>query len=150
MIDLAKSIKGGFVDIIMNGGTPYFKRLFYDSSLGFSHVTIKSATIQTVPRPLLEWVLILFVILLIVFNSDPEHKPEIITILATFGMAALRLLPAATSIISSLASITNTKAVVEKYISEKKLLVAEQNNSESETGSPNVELNSRFFKIITC
>jgi ATP-binding cassette, subfamily B, bacterial PglK len=129
MIDLAKSIRGGFVDILMNGGTPYFRRLFHDNSLGFSNVTIKSATIQVVPRPLLEWAVILFVVLLIAFNSDPKHSPEIITILATFGMAALRLLPAATSIISSLTSMTNTKAVVEKYMSEKNLLIAEQNNN---------------------
>ncbi|MDA9244096.1 ABC transporter ATP-binding protein/permease [Amylibacter sp.] len=140
MIDLAKSIRGGFVDIIMNGGTPYFKRLFHDSSLRYSQVNIKSATIRVIPRPLLEWVVILFVVLLIAFNSNPEHKTEIITILATFGMAALRLLPAATSIISSLTSMTSTKAVVEKYINEKNLLIAEQNNNNE---SKDLDLNSK-------
>lgn len=153
MIDLAKSIRNGFVDIIMNGGAPYFRRLFYNNSHGFSDVTIKSATIQSIPRPILEWAVILFVVLLITFNSDPEHSPEIITILATFGMSALRLLPAATSIITSLSSMRSTKAVVEKYIKEKNLLISEQNNNyKNESDSVDVELNSKFFsksKIIS-
>ena len=153
MIDLAKSIRNGFVDIIMNGGAPYFRRLFYNNSHGFSDVTIKSATIQSIPRPILEWAVILFVVLLIAFNSDPEHSPEIITILATFGMSALRLLPAATSIITSLSSMRSTKAVVEKYIKEKNLLISEQNNNyKNESDSVDVELNSKFFsksKIIS-
>lgn len=132
MIDLAKSIRSGFVDITMNGGTPYFQRLFRENSLGFSNVTIKSATIQVVPRPLLEWAVILFVVFFVAFNSGEEHNADIITILATFGMAALRLLPAATSIISSLTSMTSTKAVVEKYMVEKNLLMLQQNNNYSE------------------
>ena len=61
MIDLAKSIRTGFVDIIVNGGITYFKDLFTETSYRFSDVQIKSATIRMIPRPLFEWLIILFV-----------------------------------------------------------------------------------------
>jgi ATP-binding cassette, subfamily B, bacterial PglK len=147
MIDLAKSIRTGFVDITVNGGVSYFKSLFTVSSLRFSEVQIQSATIRVIPRPMFEWLIILFVIFLVLSNSGMESNATAIAIFATFGMAAIRLLPATTSIIASLSLMKNTEAVVEKYFSEKDILVDEQNKTNVIFQKPPNNINGKNEKI---
>ncbi len=130
MIDLSKSIRTGFVDITINGGAAYFKDLFVEKSLVFSAVQTKSSTLRIIPRPLFEWVIILFVIFIVVFNSGEQNATEQLSLFATFGMGAVRLLPATTSIIASLSLMKNTEAALEKYFFEKKNLIKLQSDSD--------------------
>ena len=125
MIDLARSMRTGFVDIIVNGGAPYFNRLFSENSLKFSNVQIQNATLRLVPRPLFEWITISFVIFVVLLNSSVESKVGLITLLTTFGVAAIRLLPAVTSVIGSLSSMRSSEAAVDKYFAERSLLLNE-------------------------
>ena len=129
MIDLSKSIRTGFVDITINGGVKYFKDLFVEKSLIFSDVAIKSTTLRLIPRPLFEVVIILFMVVIVLFNSGPENAIVQLSLFATFGIAAVRLLPAITSIIASLSLMKNTEAAVEKYFVEKKNLLKKQSGS---------------------
>ena len=123
MIDLSKSIRTGFVDIKINGGVKYFKDLFVEKSLNFSDVLTKSTTIRLIPRPLFEVVIILFMVFIVLFSSGAENATFQLSLFATFGIAAVRLLPAITSMIASLSLMKNTEAAVEKYFSEKKNLL---------------------------
>tara|TARA_B110001450_G_scaffold256377_1_gene286626 strand:- start:151 stop:1869 length:1719 start_codon:yes stop_codon:yes gene_type:complete len=123
MIDLSKSIRTGFVDIVINGGIKYFKDLFVEKSLIFSDVQTKSTTLRIIPRPLFEWVIILFVVFIVLLNSGPENAKVQLSLFATFGIAAVRLLPAITSIVASLSLMKNTEAALEKYFVEKKNLL---------------------------
>ena len=123
MIDLSKSIKTGFVDIKINGGVTYFKDLFINKSLTFSDVQTKSATLRVIPKPLFEWVIILFVVLIMVVNFGENRAVEQLSTLATFGIGAVRLLPAITSIIASLSLMKNTEAALEKYFYERQNLL---------------------------
>ena len=129
MIDLSKSIRTGFVDITINGGVTYFKNLFVEKSLIFSDVQEKSSTLRVIPRPLFEWVIILFVVFIVLVNSGEENATVQLSLFATFGMGAVRLLPAMTSIIASLSLMKNTEAALEKYFFEKKNLLNAQNGS---------------------
>lgn len=129
MIDLSKSIRTGFVDIVINGGVKYFKDLFVEKSLIFSDVATKSTTIRLIPRPLFELVIILFMVFIVLFSSGAENAILQLSLFATFGIAAVRLLPAITSIIASLSLMKNTEAAVEKYFFEKKNLL--QNEVDS-------------------
>tara|TARA_B100001063_G_scaffold246603_1_gene286528 strand:- start:1336 stop:3054 length:1719 start_codon:yes stop_codon:yes gene_type:complete len=129
MIDLSKSIRTGFVDITINGGVKYFKDLFVEKSLIFSDVATKSTTLRLIPRPLFEVVIILFMVVIVLFNSGPENAIVQLSLFATFGIAAVRLLPAITSIIASLSLMKNTEAAVEKYFVEKKNLLKKQSDS---------------------
>lgn len=123
MIDLSKSIRTGFVDIKINGGVKYFKDLFVEKSLIFSDVQTKSTTIRLIPRPLFELVIILFMVFIVLFSSGTANATFQLGLFATFGIAAVRLLPAITSMIASLSLMKNTEAAVEKYFFEKKNLL---------------------------
>ena len=129
MIDLSKSIRTGFVDITINGGVKYFKDLFVEKSLIFSDVAIKSTTLRLIPRPLFEVVIILFMVFIVLFNSGAENAKVQLSLFATFGIAAVRLLPAITSIIASLSLMKNTEAALEKYFFEKKNLLMMKSGS---------------------
>ncbi len=129
MIDLSKSIRTGFVDIKINGGIKYFKDLFVEKSLIFSDVATKSTTIRLIPRPLFELVIILFMVFIVLFNSGVESATFQLSLFATFGIAAVRLLPAITSMIASLSLMKNTEAAVEKYFLEKKNLLQMEDDS---------------------
>ena len=129
MIDLSKSIRTGFFDITINGGVAYFKDLFVEKSLIFSDVQTKSSTLRIIPRPLFEWVIILFVVFIVLFNSGEENATVQLSLLATFGIGAVRLLPAITSMIASLSLMKNTEAALEKYFFEKKNLLNMQSGS---------------------
>ena len=123
MIDLSKSIRTGFVDIKVNGGIKYFRDLFVEKSLGFSDVAIKSTTIRLIPRPLFEVVIIVFMVFIVLFSSQAQNATAQLGLFATFGIAAVRLLPALTSMVASLSLMKNTEAAVEKYFSERKNLL---------------------------
>tara|TARA_B100001093_G_scaffold512934_2_gene583805 strand:+ start:6560 stop:8278 length:1719 start_codon:yes stop_codon:yes gene_type:complete len=123
MIDLSKSIRTGFVDITINGGVTYFKDLFVEKSQIFSDLQSKSATLRVIPRPLFELVIIVFVVFIVLLNYGEENATAQLALFATFGIGAVRLLPAVTSIIASLSLMKNNEAAVEKYFVEKKNLV---------------------------
>ena len=126
MIDLSKSIREGFVDITINDGVAYFHKMFNGKSLIFSDVQMKSATIRSIPRPLFELVIIVFVVGIVLLNSRDIDAIEQLGLFATFGLGALRLLPALTSVIASLSLMKNTEAALQKYFMEKDNLVASQ------------------------
>lgn len=136
MIDLSKSIRTGFVDITINGGVTYFKDLFVEKSQIFTDLQTKSATLRVIPRPLFEWIIIIFVVFIAVFNSGEQDATAQLTIFATFGIGAVRLLPAVTSIIASLSLMKNTEAALEKYFVEKNNLLNMQNRSEVQLQTP--------------
>ena len=141
MIDLSKSIRTGFLDITINGGVKYFKDLFVEKSFIFSDVATKSTTLRIMPRPLFEVVIILFMVVIVLLNTGPENAMVQLSLFATFGIAAVRLLPAITSIIASLSLMKNTEAAVEKYFIEKK------NLSKMESGSGiNLQIPSNYMR----
>ena len=147
MIDLSKSIRTGFVDITINGGVKYFKDLFVEKSLIFSDVAIKSTTLRLIPRPLFEVVIILFMVVIVLFNSGPENAIVQLSLFATFGIAAVRLLPAITSIIASLSLMKNTEAAVEKYFVEKKNLLKKQSGSSTTWQIPANDMRGEYALV---
>ena len=122
MIDLAKSIRVGFVDIIVNNGKAYFGKFFTENSFKFSEVQLKSAFLRLVPRAALEWIVIVFILILIFLTGRDGDKTALITVLATFGVASMRLLPVSSSIAASLTLFRNTEAAVLKYVQERESL----------------------------
>ena len=143
MIDLSKSIRTGFIDISINGGVKYFKNLFVEKSLIFSDVQTKSTTLRIIPRPLFEWFIILFVVFIVLFYSGEENAAMQLSLFATFGIGAVRLLPAVTSMIASLSLMKNTEAALEKYFFEKSNLL----NMQSSSTNLHISSNYIFEKI---
>ena len=93
---------------------------------------MKSATIRVIPRPLFELVIIFFVVGIVVFNTAEVNAVQQLGLFATFGLGALRLLPALTSVISCLSLMKNTEAALQKYFTEKDNLLSAQVSMDSD------------------
>jgi len=148
MIDLAKSVRLGFVDIVINNGRSYFRKLFKKCSSEMSEVQLKSTFLRIIPRATLEWIVVTFVLVLVFVNSrGGGDSRELVTILATFGVASMRLLPISNSIATSLTVIRNTEPVVEKYIRERELLRSNLPFNQKSIVEKKQLLNDRDFVI---
>ncbi len=151
MIDLAKAIRVGFVDIIVNNGKAYFGKFFTENSFKFSGVQLKSAFLRLVPRAGLEWIVIVFILVLIFLTGRGGDKTELITVLATFGVASIRLLPVSSSIAASLTLFRNTEAVVLKYIQERESLSEQAKQSHKSRAGKidniNIDKNSKAIEL---
>ncbi len=90
------------------------EKFFYDditkSSQISSDVSISSATIQTMPRYLIELVVICFTVSLVFMTIIfKESGVELTAILSVFVVAAMRLIPSVNHILSSVATLSSNR-----------------------------------------
>jgi len=91
----------GFKEIRVLGKEKYFHKIVSDSSFDYSVNHSKSLLITTAPKYFLELLMVVFIVIIVtVANSSNSAFNHIIPTLAIFGVASVRILPAA-NIISS-------------------------------------------------
>jgi len=91
----------GFKEIRVLGKEKYFHKIVSDSSFDYSVNHSKSLLITTAPKYFLELLMVVFIVIIVtVANSSNSALNHIIPTLAIFGVASVRILPAA-NIISS-------------------------------------------------
>ena len=104
MRQIIKSVNesiSGFKEIRILGKEEYFYQIVSKSSFTYSKNHSKSLLINSSPRYLLELLVVVFIVTFVSLASGRnEGATEIVSMLAIFGVAAMRVLPAA-SIISS-------------------------------------------------
>jgi len=96
----------GLKEIRILGRENYFNRTVDEASRGYAEANVKSSMISMAPRYLLEFILILFVVVLvcgsIIFGQGVE---SMLPTLSMFGVASLRLAPSANQITSGITQI---------------------------------------------
>ena len=96
----------GLKEIRVLGKERYFYDSVVSSSRGYANAATKSSVIKNIPRVLLELVLVVFIVLLVYFSMFfSGESGDLLPILGTFGVAAVRLAPSASQIVSSVSNI---------------------------------------------
>jgi ABC-type multidrug transport system fused ATPase/permease subunit len=93
----------GLKEIRVLGKEGHFHRRLEEAATEYAHFATRAALIAAAPRYLLEAVMVLFVValvlLVLLLGSDPQ---KLVPTLGMFGVAALRLMPAASTISTNL------------------------------------------------
>ena len=93
----------GVKEIRTLGKEQYFHKKVRDNSERYGYNHVKSITISSAPRYLLELTLIVFLVSLVMLSlSINGNLDKLLPTLAMFGLAAVRLLPAANSLANSI------------------------------------------------
>ena len=96
----------GLKEIRILGKEKYFYNRVVANAKKYANASMKTTLITTMPRYFLEFIVILFVTLLAILTIILDNNSENMLItLSIFGMASIRLMPSANSIISGLTQI---------------------------------------------
>jgi ATP-binding cassette, subfamily B, bacterial PglK len=84
----------------------YFYNSVVSNASKYANAAVNSSVIQSIPKVLLELILVVFIVLLVYFSILAGNKTDdLLPILGMFGVAAIRLAPSASQIISSVSNI---------------------------------------------
>jgi ATP-binding cassette, subfamily B, bacterial PglK len=99
----------------------FYKRVCEDAKEIAKNYTI-SNFLMMIPKYLLEFSVILFVVLMVTLNvsSNGTHSSELVATLGVFGIAAMRLLPSSSSIVNSLLEIKNGRDSISRLYNDLK------------------------------
>ncbi len=96
----------GFKELRILGKESYFHKMVDKGAKGYAKASVHSTVIATAPRYLLEFLLITFVVLLVIWSLMMEGGTEkLLPTLSMFGVASMRLAPSAYQIINSITHI---------------------------------------------
>ena len=92
----------GIKDLMIYYKENFFRRKFSKNEFEFARVSTLNQTFQQLPRLVFEFIIILFLILLVLFLKIKDiPNNEIIEIVAVFGVASVRFIPSASRILGS-------------------------------------------------
>ncbi|WP_085906804.1 ABC transporter ATP-binding protein [Kiloniella majae] len=129
----------------------YFKALFKDNIHEYMNTNVKNGFIQQVPKILMETILVIVImssiIILILNGSDTTN---IIPTLTLFGGAALRMVPAASKIVSDLQQFSISSHALESIRLSLKKSPTNKTNPKSHLSfsndTPGISLKNVYFK----
>lgn len=133
-IQHTRTVKGlqeaieGFKEIRILGKEEYFRNIVVESANQYSLYNIKSQVITTAPRYLLELILILFIVLLVIGTMLAGlEKETLLPTLSLFGIAAMRLVPSANTIVNGLSQMRFGRNATSNLYKELKKIEHDQN-----------------------
>ena len=110
---------GGIKEINLFNAQDFFINRFIKENLGFSDVSAKHGTIHQIPRLWIEMLAVSSICLLILFMSNENSDFSVIVAkLGVFAAAAIRILPSATRIISSIQLLKFSQPILDTVSSE--------------------------------
>lgn len=114
---MVKSINealAGFKEIRILNKQDYFHRRMDTASRNVSTARVRAALIKGLPRNIMEFAIIFFIVSLVIFayNSN-QNIGEFASIVGVFGVSAIRLIPSTNHIISAIAFLNNNRNAVD-------------------------------------
>lgn len=108
--NLIKSIKesiSGIKEVKVMGKIPFFENKIQEESFAYARYSAQMQTIATVPRYLLDMILIFFIVILVILSSSAGKNisSEFISTVGIFAVAALRLIPSINQVINGITQI---------------------------------------------
>jgi len=96
----------GLKEIKILNKEKYFYNTVHVATKKYADVVIKSSLISSSPRYLIEFMLVVFVVLLVlIFVELKLNNYELVPLLSMFGLAAIRLAPSANQMVSSVSKM---------------------------------------------
>lgn len=96
----------GLKEIRTLGKEEYFYSKMYQGAKAYSSVVVSSSMISTSPRYLLEFLMVIFVVMLVfIAIVSGQNISEMIPTLSMFGMASIRLVPATNQMLGGLSRL---------------------------------------------
>ena len=130
----------GLKEIRILNKEEHFRRTVTDSAKKYSEIYVKLNVIRTAPRYLLELILVAFVVLFVLSAlSLGQDLNALVPTLGIFGVAALRLMPAANTIYSSLAQLRFGRNATSLLYADLKQLEQRSTFATKQTVSKNPE-----------
>jgi ATP-binding cassette, subfamily B, bacterial PglK len=152
MIRHVKEGLSGLKEVRILGVENYFYNLFVRSARKNADNTVKNQVINTVPRYLIEFIIISFVVLFVLAAIFTERDVEdILPVLTVFGVASVRLAPSINQIISGINTIRFSKKAVEQlyddllYMETKKIVSKDTILSVKDDKFKSIELKNVSF-----
>jgi ABC-type bacteriocin/lantibiotic exporter with double-glycine peptidase domain len=106
----------------------YFYNSVVNNASKYADAAVNSSVIQSIPKVLLELILVVFIVLLVYFSILTGNKTEdLLPVLGMFGVAAIRLAPSVSQIINSVSHIRFGGDTVDTIYKD---LIVENNSQE--------------------
>jgi len=123
---------GGLKEIRVLGKEKYFYDVVCESAEKYADVSVKNQVIYTSPRYILEFVLILFVVILVFSTKFIEDDvSSLLPVLSMFGLAAIRLVPSTNQIISGIGQMRSGRHTVDSLYDDIKRIRSGQQSIHS-------------------
>jgi ATP-binding cassette, subfamily B, bacterial PglK len=128
----------------------FHKRVYEDAKEIAKNFTI-SSFLTIIPKYLLEFSVILFVVLMVIFGLRyGNSSSELVATLGVFGVAAMRLLPSSSSIVNALLEIKNGRDSISRlYYDLKNLginnIIKIKDKNSKDMGNANLSFSSLEF-----
>jgi len=104
----------GLKEIRILGKEKYFYNIMRNGAKNSANISAKSSIINTLPSYTTEFLMILFVVLIVMISTLLGQDPQlVIPILSMFGVAAVRLIPSANFIMSGFSQINFTRDAID-------------------------------------
>ena len=137
---------GGLKEVRILSKEEYFYKLVKEGAQGYSDAQVKAAVISTMPRYLLEFTLILFIVLLVAGSiTFTDNIVDLIPTLSMFAVASLRLIPSVTQIITSITKLRFSRNSVSTLYKDVLFLEGQYVNKNSTSVQ---EVNKTYFQSI--
>ena len=122
----------------------YFFTSMLESAKLFANVSVKAAMVNLVPRFVLELAMVFFIVFLVLSSFlMSRSSSELIPLIGMFGVASLKLVPAATSIISGISKMRFYRDAVSLLYQD---IISSDNNTKILL-SPDTYLSEPFERI---
>jgi ATP-binding cassette, subfamily B, bacterial PglK len=136
----------GMKEIRVLGKEHYFLNAVSDGAQEYADNIKKTDILSTVPRYLVEFMIIAFLALIVIFELITDgNVQKLIPVLAMFAVAALRLVPSITSIANGIVQLRFNKNTV--FLLHQDILKAEKIVGSSNQGKLTVETINEFKSI---
>jgi ATP-binding cassette, subfamily B, bacterial PglK len=142
----------GLKEIRILGNEKFFFRKVKNNSRIFSSLQIKNQFLGSLPKYLMELLLVLFIVIIVYLTiSSGKELDSIITTLSMFGIASIRLLPAANSISNSITKLRYGKDAIDRLFLDMRQLksMKEQRKISVKPNSENFVFNNISLKLVS-
>jgi len=129
------------------GKEKHFSHMVSNGARDFSHNTVKYIVISSIPRNLLEFILIFFIVLLVFSSVTTEADLQVIVpVISMFGIAGLRLVPVANTLSNTLSQLRFDRYAISK-LHEDMVQVSEQSFNNTSQSNMNETMPFNKFEI---
>lgn len=134
---------GGLKEIRVLNKEKYFYDKVVKSSEIFSHSRVSAGVIKGLPRNILEFIIVLFIVsIVVVAISTGKEIADVATTLGMFGVAAMRLIPSSNHIMAGLVNLGDSRNSVHLLYNDLKELEGYKLNTHKEKEIKDVSFDS--------
>ncbi len=145
----------GLKEIRILGKSNFFLNKLKQSVNETAYVSTMNTTINLAPKYILEFIFVIFLVSIVIFSLyDQNQNSNIIAILGTFSIAALRILPIINQCFANFLKLRFTKDGIDRLYKDYVFLEEEQNKKDKKKSVVNknarpfssIKLENIFFK----